>query len=491
MAQNDIDLHITDKVALLLSKPKRIKILVGGRGSSKSIGVADIMLMFADNGRRICCAREFQNSIEDSVHELMKQEIARLNVAGVKPTDSKIRFPRTGGSIFYKGLARNITSLKSLAGVDYLWIEEGESVSERSLAVLTPSVRSKAETNESGESSPEIWITMNRGSTKDAIAKRYLKRAEKDLARCGYYEDDLLMVVEVNYQDNPWFPPELEQERKDDEKNLPFEEYDHIWNGRYNDTVKNALIKPEWFNAAIDAHKVLNIKTRGIEVVAHDPSDEGGDKKGLAYRHGILLKDANESSEGDVNEGGDWALDYALDVKPDVFSYDADGMGAALKRQIHSGLKGKRIMVDIYKGSNSPDNPDEPYVEADGDEGKTNRQTFLNKRAQAYWMLRDRFYRTYRAVKFQEYSNPDDLISINGRIELLDSLKAELCRIPLKPNGRGLIQIMSKTEMRKMGIDSPNMADSVAMAFSVQTQTTQVDNARRNPAPAPVAPRRY
>ena len=61
---SDIDLRITDKISWLLSKPKRIKIAVGGRGSSKSIGVGDIMLMFADHGERICCTREFQNTID-------------------------------------------------------------------------------------------------------------------------------------------------------------------------------------------------------------------------------------------------------------------------------------------------------------------------------------------------------------------------------------------------------------------------------------------
>ena len=64
----DIDLRIPEGIAWLLSKPKRIKIAVGGRGSGKSIGVGDIMLMLFDHGERICCTREFQNSIDDSIH---------------------------------------------------------------------------------------------------------------------------------------------------------------------------------------------------------------------------------------------------------------------------------------------------------------------------------------------------------------------------------------------------------------------------------------
>ena len=116
-------------------------------------------------------------------------------------------------------LSRNITSLKSLAGVKRLWIEEGESVSHKSLKVLTPSIRSSAADNNDGEDPPEIWISMNRGHSSGAIAQKYLKRAESSLKKTGFYEDDLIMVVQVNWRDNPWFPPELEQERLDDYEN--------------------------------------------------------------------------------------------------------------------------------------------------------------------------------------------------------------------------------------------------------------------------------
>jgi len=127
-----IDLRITEPLAWLLSKPKRIKIAVGGRGSQKSTGVGDIMIMFADNGERICCGREYQNSIDDSVHENLKQEIERLGVEGFTIMANEIR-SQSGGEVFYKGIARNITSLKSLAGVKRFWIEEGEAVSHNSL----------------------------------------------------------------------------------------------------------------------------------------------------------------------------------------------------------------------------------------------------------------------------------------------------------------------------------------------------------------------
>lgn len=463
----DIDLRITDKIAWLLSKPKRVKIAVGGRGSSKSLGVGDIMLMLCDHGERICCTREFQNSIDDSVHESLKQEIDRLGVDGLEVTNNNI-ISSTGGEIFYKGLARNITSLKSIAGINRLWIEEGESVSEKSLRVLTPSVRSSASANLSDDNPPEIWITMNRNSREDAIAKKYLSRAESSLESTGYYEDDLLMVVDVNYTDNPWFPPELEQERLDDLENLSEDEYDHIWNGHYNESVENAIIKKAWFDAAIDAHVKLGIKPSGATIFTHDPADEGGDSKAYACRTGILYHDVGEIDAKDGNDALDIATDKAREHRADLFVWDGDGMGALLRRQVQQNFAGVKIDVRMYKGSNEVEDKKARY---DGlgslgskDRPKTNTDTFYNKRAQYYMKLAQRFYDTYRAVVKDEYVDPDNLISISSEIKLIDKLRSEICRIPRKHNGAGKIQLMSKQEMKsKHDIDSPGMADCLAM----------------------------
>jgi len=464
----NVDLRIPEGIAWLLSKPKRIKIAVGGRGSGKSIGVGDIMLMLADHGERICCTREFQNSIDDSVHESLKQEIDRLNVEGFETTNNNI-CSSSGGEIFYKGLARNITSLKSIAGINRLWIEEGESVSERSLKVLTPSVRSSVKDNLSDDAlPPEIWITMNRNSREDAIAKKYLSRAEKELEKTGRYEDDLIMVVQVNYTENPWFPPELEQERLDDKENLSEDEYDHIWGGQYNETVENAIIKKAWFDAAIDAHIKLGINPAGAVVATHDPADEGGDAKGYACRKGILYTDVDEITAKDGNEACDIATARAIQANADLFVWDGDGMGALLRRQISDSFTGIKCDLRMYRGSNEVEDKKTRY---DGlgslgskDKPKTNGDTFFNKRAQYYMRLAQRFYNTYRAVEKKEYVNPDDLISISSEIKLIDKLRSEVCRIPRKANGTGKIQLMTKKEMKdKHDIDSPNMADCLAM----------------------------
>ena len=94
------------------------------------------------------------------------------------------------------------------------------------------------------------------------------------------------------------------------------------------------------------------------------------------------------------------------------------------------------------------------------------KDTFFNNRAQYYWLLAQRFKNTYKCIEKGEYIDPDDMISLNvDCIDDIQGLRSQLCRIPRKPNPNGLIQIMSKEEMKKLGIRSPNEADSIMMAL--------------------------
>lgn len=458
------ELQIPEKLLPLITKPKRFKVIIGGRGSGKSVGVSDILIMMVDQkGYSVACGREFQNSIDDSVHNQIRSEIQRLEAPGFEVQSTRINH-RNGGGFSYKGLSRNPESIKSMQGVNIFWVEEAQSLSQRSIEVLTPTIR---------EEGSEIWFTGNPGSAKDPFSQRFIKPYEKELRGKGYYEDDLHLILFVNYCDNPWFPVELEKERQHDYENKPRAKYNHIWLGDYDDTVDNAIILPDWFDACIDAHEKLGFEPRGIEVVSHDPSDTGPDAKGLAYRHGVVFLDVDEREFGDINQGCDWATDYAVKVKPDLFVWDGDGMGVGLRRQIGQAFQGKRIQVEMFRGSASVDRPDAIYEDGK-DKGKSNKQTFKNRRAQMYWELRDRIYRTYQAVN-GKYIDPDELISFSSKIEKIDLLRSEICRIPTKPNPTGLIQIMTKEEMRKLGIESPNMADAVMMSLVTRVEQADID----------------
>ena len=460
------DIEIPEKLIPILTTKARRIVVIGGRGSAKSESVGRVILMKAQTeAADVLCGREYQNSIDDSVHKLLCELIDKIGVQGASTTEKKIDFD-TGGLIRYKGFARNSAAVKSAQGFKYCWIEEAQDLSKDSMKDLLPTIRAAGS---------KLIFTANPQASNDPFSQRFIVPFKHHLDKHGIYEDELNLIIVMNWRDNPWHH-ELEQERLDDYKNLSRAEYDHIWEGAFNDTVENSIIKAEWFDAAVDAHLKLGFKPRGAKVVSHDPSDTGPDPKGLYYRHGNVVLDVQEKADGDVNDGCDWATDYAIQVGADLFVWDGDGMGASLKRQVVDSLGDTKIEIRMFKGSESPDNPDaiyEPDERLFRSQGRTNRETFLNKRGQKYISLRDRFFNTYRAVTKKEYIDPDSLISISSGIRLLPQFRSEVCRIPLKANGRGLIQIMRKEEMKnQLKIASPNLADSAMMGEENPTPAT-------------------
>jgi phage terminase large subunit len=194
----------------------------------------------------------------------------------------------------------------------------------------------------------------------------------------------------------------------------------------------------------------------------------GKDAAAYAIRHGSVILQSRSYDKKDVNDNCDVALEAAIQNNVDVFSWDGDGLGASLKREIAASLTGKTIKLEMFKGSESPDNPDDKYQDIDDLKAQSlNKHMFKNKRAQYYWNLRDRCYRTYKAVINNErVFDVEDLISFSSDIESIESLKSEICRIPKKPNNNGFIQIMTKKEMwDKHQIASPNEADCIMMGL--------------------------
>lgn len=441
------EMQLPKKLKPFIEKKKRFKVAIGGRGSGKSMSIADICLMDAQvKNIKTACFREFQNSIDDSVHSLLCAEIDRLELHGFEKQNSKLLYD--GQEVFkFKGLARNPESIKSMHGFRRFWVEEAQTISYKSLKALTPTLR---------EHDSEIWLTANPQSSADPFSQRFIKPFEKELNKHGYYEDDLHLIVKINHSDNPLFPDVLRQEMEYDKESLSEAEYLHIWEGHYNDTVQGAIISVDWFNAAIDAHKKLGFKGSGAIIAAFDPSDEGNDPKGFAVRHGSVVLDVQENEEGDTNDGCDWACDLAVEHKADHFIWDYDGLGSGLARQVNNYFNGRKVEIHMFRGGEEVENPTDKY-----NDGKTNKETFRNKRAQMYWYLRDRFKNTYDAVVNGKYVDPEKMISLSSDIKYMDQLRAEVCRIPIKKNPNGLKQIMRKDEMRAMDIPSPNMADSL------------------------------
>jgi phage terminase large subunit len=476
--------YLAAKLEPILKSFKRYVIVIGGRGSSKSVGVADITLFDAmDNGAKTYCLREYQSSIKNSVHSLLKDEISRLEFEGFDTQQNTIKY-KDVEAFEFAGLARNVDSIKSAHGFKRFVIEEAQFISQDSLDTLTPTARKKPQKGlptkirqEEDVSNVSMVFIANPHSSADPFSQRFIVPFQDELDEHGFYEDDLHLIVVMNYEDNPWFEQSgLEEERQYDYKNKERNLYDHIWLGKHNDSVDNSIIKAEWFDACIDAHKLPHLaeafKPHGVKIASHDPADGGKDAKSFTMRHGSIITHVKEYKAGEIDEGCDWATGLAINLGANIFRWDGDGMGAGLKRQVSDAFAGTQITYEMFRGGlsgSAQHRAEDIYTPVQDDSNKTPTtyaDTFLNNRSQSYISLADRCYNTYKCVIKGEYIDPDEMISFDSSgIDNMGAFKSEICRIPRIPNPKGLMQIMGKQNMKKLGIKSPNMSDGVMMTM--------------------------
>lgn len=208
-----------------LFRPSRYKVLHGGRGGAKSWGVARALLILgAASKLRILCAREFQNSISESVHQLLSQQIDAMGLSDFYDIQERIIKGKNGTEFSFTGLRYNPTRLKSFEGADIAWVEEGQSVSKRSWEILTPTMRKEGS---------EIWVTFNPELDTDETYLRFVLNPPPGA-----------FVQRVNWSDNPWFPQVLR-----DEKDLLRERdptaYLTVWEGHCRQTLEGAIYAQE------------------------------------------------------------------------------------------------------------------------------------------------------------------------------------------------------------------------------------------------------
>jgi phage terminase large subunit len=223
-------LQFPEKLDFLFS-PARYKVAYGGRGSGKSWSFARALLILGCQRKlRILCTREVQNSIKDSVHKLLSDQIEGMGLgAHYQVLTTEIR-GINGTEFLFAGLAtQTAESLKSYEGVDIVWCEEAHKISRRSWTILIPTIRKE---------SSEIWVSFNPELDDDETYTRFVVNPPPDA-----------VVVRVNYHDNPWFPLVLERERQHAKATLPADEYANIWEGSCRSAIDGAIYAGEIQNA--------------------------------------------------------------------------------------------------------------------------------------------------------------------------------------------------------------------------------------------------
>ena len=208
---------------------KRYKGAYGGRGGAKSHFFAErVLKVCVAKPTRVVCIREIQDSIRDSVRQLLVDKIKKLCVGPLfTALDSEIR-GANGSLIIFKGMqSYNAETIKSLEAYDIAWVEEAQTLSQRSLDMLRPTIRKEGS---------ELWFSWNPRYKTDPVDKFFRSNPP-----------DEAVSVMVNWRDNPWFPDVLAKDMTRDFEVDP-DKADSVWNGAYGSS--EGAILSRWVNEA-------------------------------------------------------------------------------------------------------------------------------------------------------------------------------------------------------------------------------------------------
>jgi phage terminase large subunit len=432
----------------------RNKVLKGGRASSKSWDAAGMAIYLATRYTlRFLCVRQIQNKISESVYSLLLIQIERFKLqAEFTVLKNSIVHNTTGSEFLFYGLWRNPDEIKSIESVDILWSEESHAMTKNQWDILEPTIRKEGS---------ECWIIFNPNLATDFVYKRFVLNPPPNTA-----------VRHINYDENPFLSSTMKKiidaAKIEDEEN-----FNHIYLGHPKEDNEESIIKRSWVEACIDAHIKLGIEPTGRKKLGFDIADDGNDTNVTVLIYGILAMYLKEwkAKEDELMESSRKAYDLALEHNA-IIQYDCIGVGASAGSHFKTFNAQRGHNLDFFKFDAggailNPDRLYQPQVK--------NKDYFLNLKAQAWWTMADRMKETFNAVTKGMHYNPENIISISSNIQGLEALKEQLCTPRKTHNPQYKNKVESKEELKKRGINSPNLADAFIMAYA-QTKNPPMQN---------------
>ena len=392
-------------------------LLEGGRASGKTQSVARFLLYIMENRHvRICCGREIQNSINESVKAVFIDLIEQYNLSYDIKRDC-LTNKLTNSRIFFKGFReQGKVNIKGLEGIDILWIDEAQSIAKSTLDVIVPTIRKK---------NSVIIFTMNRYTRFDAVYNFCAKRKD-------------CLHINVCYFDNPYVDEKIKKEAQIS-KETNYADYQHIWLGYPMSNNNEFLLSSDSIDKSINLQFEADSAYFYNSVMSVDLSASGADlcvaKLFVQQNDTVWLEKYTKSwSEADTDITKGKIMSLYSEWTPRLLILDADGLGypiwVSIQKMINSaiGFRGAKKAVSKFA---------------------------LNARADGYLALKDYLDKGYLKL------------SDKNALRQLEYIKKIY-----KPNG--LIAIQDKKEIRKTHSESPDFADCVMMALYAINYCTNV-----------------
>jgi phage terminase large subunit len=268
----------------LFGRPSRYRVAYGGRAGARSWSMARALIVRAlERQIRVTCLREFLNSISESIHRLLADQIQLLGLSQYFTVQNASIEAVNGSTFTFGGIATNPQKLKSSEGIDIAYIEEAEAVSERSWGLLIPTIRRPGS---------EIWAAFNPRHETDPTYKRFITDPPPNAA-----------VVRTSFADNPWLSNELREELEY-QRRVDIDGFNHIWLGECRNVSAAQVFAGEYVVDRITPSKDWTL-VQGCDFGFNDPSCLI-----RAYAHDNRLFVTHEA----------WATSANIDGLPSLFS---------------------------------------------------------------------------------------------------------------------------------------------------------------------------
>lgn len=234
-------------------RPARYLGAHGGRGSGKSHFFGEMLIERSIMQKTdAVCVREVQKSLDQSVKKLLEEKIESMNAGAYFEVQDKKILSKLGGLIIFQGMQNHTAdSIKSLEGYDVLWGEEAQSLSQRSIDLMRPTIRKPGS---------QLWFTWNPDLETDPIDA---------LLRCENPPPGTILV-QANYRDNPKLPQVLRDELEYDQRRDP-DKFAHIWLGEYRRN-SEARVFRNWTVEEFDVDPKATIRQGADWGFSVDPS---------------------------------------------------------------------------------------------------------------------------------------------------------------------------------------------------------------------------
>jgi len=384
----------------------------GGRGSGKSHYFAEKLIETCVRKKtEAVCIREIQKSLSKSAKKLLENKIESLGVSHLFEVQNDLIKCHHGGVILFQGMQDHTAdSIKSLEGMDIAWVEEAQSLSERSLELLRPTIR--------GENS-QIWFSWNPFRRTDAVDK-FLRGTKPKNS----------IVVRANFSDNPWLPKVLLEEQELDKSRITDQtsqdKYNHVWLGHYVSMTATQFIPTYMIEEASGRHLRPDQYNFAPVIISCDPAWEGDDDLVIGKRQGLTFKVLERLEKND----NDFVVANKIARYEDEYKADAVFIDGGYGTGIISGGRtmGRNWQIVWFNG-------------------KSSRKDCVNKRAEMI-------------------ANIKDWIEAGGSFEENSKLEEELISLETLPDEGGRIKFPKKQKQKEDLGRSPNDMDALGLTFA-------------------------